>query len=466
MSGLIAKLPLATVLNRAGDFVIINQGTPPISRLATIAQVLAASTSSTGQVGTTPGVHGPLKIRLLPLAAQVYLNDTMMVDQGLPAITRLATISQLINVATAAVTANSELNIPPVDKQISGLPAATAVSLSDYTVLNQTNSATGATKTYRIPISTIFVPTVDFVGTPLVGLTPLAVAFTDLSTPHALVTAWSWSFGDGNTSTLQNPTNTYLLAGAYTVALTATINGTPITRTKIAYVNPTELVTTLFLNHFNNLRGAGPNVASALGPDMPPRNTAGLTTSKSVFGGSSGTALNDNTSSFNNNNGLPVIPIVNISWRIEGWIWAGGDPNLTLFDFEGGGTGFGGSLSLLNNPNFDFEFHLVNAFSSTGGGVGTGTHIPPQNQWNHYFIQWNDATGEIVAGCNGKAYSAAFLGAGGYSGAFCNQIQILASSNSTNYCDEVRLCQINSPAGFYPNTAYTVPVAPFPPLTP
>ncbi|MBU1570212.1 MAG: PKD domain-containing protein, partial [Proteobacteria bacterium] len=33
---------------------------------------------------------------------------------------------------------------------------------------------------------------------------------------------WEWNFGDGNTSTLQNPTHTYASDGTYTVTLYAT----------------------------------------------------------------------------------------------------------------------------------------------------------------------------------------------------------------------------------------------------
>lgn len=46
------------------------------------------------------------------------------------------------------------------------------------------------------------------------------ITFTDLSTNGA--NAWSWNFGDGETSTLQNPTHTYANNGIYTVSLTAT----------------------------------------------------------------------------------------------------------------------------------------------------------------------------------------------------------------------------------------------------
>ncbi len=46
------------------------------------------------------------------------------------------------------------------------------------------------------------------------------VSFTDLSTGEP--TSWSWNFGDGGTSTLENPNHTYLLNGVYNVCLTAT----------------------------------------------------------------------------------------------------------------------------------------------------------------------------------------------------------------------------------------------------
>lgn len=51
------------------------------------------------------------------------------------------------------------------------------------------------------------------------GFAPLSVKFIDLSEN---TTGWNWDFGDGNTSTDQNPTHTYFSAGNYTINLTAT----------------------------------------------------------------------------------------------------------------------------------------------------------------------------------------------------------------------------------------------------
>lgn len=60
----------------------------------------------------------------------------------------------------------------------------------------------------------------------------LAVTFTDASTPSstsAPITSWSWDFGDGTTSTLQNPTHTYADSGTYVACLTITDSCGPIT---------------------------------------------------------------------------------------------------------------------------------------------------------------------------------------------------------------------------------------------
>ncbi|HJW73277.1 MAG TPA: PKD domain-containing protein [Geothrix sp.] len=59
----------------------------------------------------------------------------------------------------------------------------------------------------------------------------LTTTFTNTSGLSA--TGWSWDFGDGSTSTDQNPVHTYSAAGTYTVSLTATNdfgNSTPTTK--------------------------------------------------------------------------------------------------------------------------------------------------------------------------------------------------------------------------------------------
>jgi uncharacterized protein (TIGR02145 family) len=60
------------------------------------------------------------------------------------------------------------------------------------------------------------------------------VQFTDLSTNNP--TSWSWDFGDGNTSSEENPSHTYSSAGTYTVELTVENDYGSDTKTKTDYI--------------------------------------------------------------------------------------------------------------------------------------------------------------------------------------------------------------------------------------
>lgn len=61
--------------------------------------------------------------------------------------------------------------------------------------------------------------TVDFTANTTSGQAPLAVQFTDLSTVLN-ISSWLWDFGDGNTSTEENPAHIYTGPGSYDINLT------------------------------------------------------------------------------------------------------------------------------------------------------------------------------------------------------------------------------------------------------
>ena len=67
----------------------------------------------------------------------------------------------------------------------------------------------------------------SFTGTPTSGKVPLTVSFTDAST--GTITSRLWDFGDGTTSTANNPSHTYTSTGGFTVTLTVT-GATDLTR--------------------------------------------------------------------------------------------------------------------------------------------------------------------------------------------------------------------------------------------
>jgi len=81
-------------------------------------------------------------------------------------------------------------------------------------------------------------PVAAFNGTPLSGMVPLEISFIDESTGSP--TSWIWDFGDGNTSTQQNPHHTYIAAGTYTVQLTVTNSAGNNTITKTGYIIVSE----------------------------------------------------------------------------------------------------------------------------------------------------------------------------------------------------------------------------------
>lgn len=65
-------------------------------------------------------------------------------------------------------------------------------------------------------------------------------AFKDMSAANGdVLKTWLWDFGDGQTSTLQNPSHQYASAGNYTVHLTVTNNNTcvtPVMATKLIHI--------------------------------------------------------------------------------------------------------------------------------------------------------------------------------------------------------------------------------------
>ena len=122
--------------------------------------------------------------------------------------------------------------------------SASGEFLGQYEVsVNRTDGSCWAgggdvTGRWVVHLTTVIPPNAAFSGTPKTGQAPLAVSFTDQST-HA-PTSWSWTFGEGGTSTAQNPSHTYNDAGTYTVALTAANAGGSNTCTKSNYITATQ----------------------------------------------------------------------------------------------------------------------------------------------------------------------------------------------------------------------------------
>lgn len=81
-------------------------------------------------------------------------------------------------------------------------------------------------------------PKAQFNASPTSGTVPLTVQFTEQSAGE--ITEWVWDFGDGSTSTEQNPSHTYTTGGKYTVSLEVIGPSGSDTETKTDYIQAKE----------------------------------------------------------------------------------------------------------------------------------------------------------------------------------------------------------------------------------
>jgi endonuclease/exonuclease/phosphatase family metal-dependent hydrolase len=107
------------------------------------------------------------------------------------------------------------------------------------------------------------VPQVSISAAPNSGTSPLPVTFASSAyDPDGYISSYQWNFGDGNTSTAANPTNTYQSAGTYTARLMVTDNGGATTTVSIqinvsAPVSPPPSSSTLRALSYNVQFGEG-----------------------------------------------------------------------------------------------------------------------------------------------------------------------------------------------------------------
>jgi len=100
-------------------------------------------------------------------------------------------------------------------------------------------------------------PVAGFTSVVRVGFAPFAASFTDQSTGP--IDSWSWSFGDGGTSTAPDPVHVYATPGIYSVSLTVSGPGGSNTLTRGSFVVVSEQ------NDPNVLRyGCGQNPVGSL----------------------------------------------------------------------------------------------------------------------------------------------------------------------------------------------------------
>ncbi len=103
-------------------------------------------------------------------------------------------------------------------------PGVIYVNPGIYSIKLKVKNTNGADSITRINYITVSAKAiVDFEAQNKTGCAPLNVSFQDLSNPlGGSITGWNWDFGDGNTSTEQNPIHTYITSDTFSATLTVT----------------------------------------------------------------------------------------------------------------------------------------------------------------------------------------------------------------------------------------------------
>jgi len=239
----------------------------------------AAWTWTFGDGGSSP-LQNPSHMYTTPGTYTVTLTATNAAGSNTDTATNYITVNKASPPA-ASFTANITVGAVPLTVNFTDIstnsPAVWAWSFGDggwstlenpshtyttpgtYTVSLTASNYGGSnvvTNTNYITVTKASPPVASFTSNVTSGSAPLNVGFSDTSTNSPVT--WAWTFGDGGTSSVQNPVHMYTTAGTYTVSLLATNYGgsNSVTETNYITVSGQSLPLASFLA--NNTAGPIP----------------------------------------------------------------------------------------------------------------------------------------------------------------------------------------------------------------
>ncbi|HSY76428.1 MAG TPA: PKD domain-containing protein, partial [Bacteroidia bacterium] len=252
VNGLAAGQYTCTVTDKGGcsDIVTINITQPPGIRDSLVSSVEdKCFGDKNGQlvIGTAGGAN--------PLSYKWSNGETTTADTGLVAgpyvltitdangcvtsinemvtqptqITSTVTGQNMCSGQSATLNATAAGGSPGYTFSWNGVNGGSTYTVSPLVTTTYTLEVTDANgcKSAQAPITVIVNPTpnVLFVPDTIDGCYPLCVKFRDQTTvAGGTIANWHWTFGNGDTSNQQNPTDCYAKPGVYSVSLTATSN--------------------------------------------------------------------------------------------------------------------------------------------------------------------------------------------------------------------------------------------------
>ena len=187
------------------------------------------------------------------LADDGEVEDYMVAIEGCTLTVDLTGDTDFCEGSDTTITANVTDGTPDYDYDWSASTALGTANDGSYTATGSgmvkvtVTDDNGCTGSANVTVTALQGPTADFASDVTSCCDPLTVQFTDQSTEgDNTIVSWYWEFGDGDTSTAQNPGHTYD-DGTYTVSLTVTdSHGCSDTETKTDHITSNEGPTAAF----------------------------------------------------------------------------------------------------------------------------------------------------------------------------------------------------------------------------
>ncbi|MBI2269580.1 MAG: gliding motility-associated C-terminal domain-containing protein [Bacteroidetes bacterium] len=158
----------------------------------------------------------------LPVTVKVNVKQPLVIAANAPPPAACPGTSFIVSVTGSGGNGNYSYTWQPgnfVGNSITVTPGVTTT----YTITGNDDCGTPS-DTAMVTVNVYPDPIVNFIASDTAGCLNVCTDFTDQSTVAAgsTIVSWLWDFGDGTTSTQQNPTHCYNMIGLYNVSLTVT----------------------------------------------------------------------------------------------------------------------------------------------------------------------------------------------------------------------------------------------------
>lgn len=231
------------------------------------------------------------------------------------------------------------------------------------------------------PIAYNYPPQAVIGASPRSGAPPLTVTFSSAgsSDPESVALTYAWTFGDGGTSTLANPTHTYSAAGTYIARLTVSDGVNATTSSDVTIAVGSQATGLVAQYRFEEASGTSALDGSANG------NTGSLGAATRTSAGKYGSALSFNgTTAMVSVNDSPSLELTS-AMTLEAWVNPTSLGSWRDVVYKG------------TNDNYYLEGSSdPSAFPATGGTYCSsslkGTATLPLNAWSHLAATYDGAT--------------------------------------------------------------------------